>query len=221
MQARAYARSLRTPGRLLQLALKRFLDIVLIVASSPIWGPLVLLLMLLIWLDSPGPVIFRQRRLGQYGRVFVMFKLRSMRHGCETILSSDGSTRVFEGDARVTRIGRVMRSTGLDELPQLLNVLKGDMSLVGPRPDQDFHIKHYRPLDYRRLAMRPGITSLGQVSGRNAVSPRRRMVREIQYVRNFSIWLDVKILRRTLRVITQGTGAYNNDFHGEHQLTSD
>jgi lipopolysaccharide/colanic/teichoic acid biosynthesis glycosyltransferase len=195
------------------------LDVLLVLGSFIFVAALVLILVILIRVESPGHAIFRQRRVGRYGRVFTIYKLRSMQDGCETVLNPDGSTRVVKDDPRITRLGKLMRSSGLDELPQLLNVLKGEMSLVGPRPDQEFHLQWYRAADYRRLAMRPGLTSLGQVSGRNSLSARQRMVYEIDYVKHFSLWLDCKIIARTLAVIVNGVGTYNID-HSRKPLIS-
>lgn len=205
----AYVRSLDSRSRRVQLAAKRALDLVITMFALVIVLPMLLALTIAIRLESSGPAIYRQRRLGRNGRVFTMYKLRSMRDDCAVVLNPDGSTAVVEGDVRLTRLGKCMRSLGLDELPQLYNVLKGDMSLVGPRPDQDFHLKWYEPRDYRKLAMRPGITSLGQVAGRNSIAWKERMGWEIQYVETFSLWLDMKIILRTFGVVLRGIGAYN------------
>ena len=121
----------------------------------------------------------------------------------------DGSTCVVDHDPRVTRLGAVLRPLGRDELPQLVNVLKGEMSLIGPRPDHDFQLPYYTERDHRKLAMRPGITSLAQVSGRNALSWQERMALEIEYVERFSLWLDIQIAWRTLGVVVRGHGVNN------------
>ena len=169
-----YASSLDTPWRRVQLGIKRCLDVILAAVGLIVLSVPLFLLMLLIRLESAGAAVFTQRRLGRGGRVFKLYKLRSMQAGCEVKLNPDGSTRVLDGDPRVTRLGKLMRTFGLDELPQLVNVIKGDMSLIGPRPDEDFHLALYQEGDYRKLAMRPGITSLGQVSGRNAIAWKLR-----------------------------------------------
>jgi lipopolysaccharide/colanic/teichoic acid biosynthesis glycosyltransferase len=173
-------------------------------------APLILILVVAIRLDSAGPAILRQRRLGRYGRVFHMYKLRSMYDNCAVHFNADGSTCVVEGDPRVTRVGRWLRTVGLDELLQLINVIKGEMSIVGPRPDQDFHLQWYTVRGCRKLAMRPGITSLGQVSGRNAIPWERRFEYELVYVEQFSLWLDFRILLLTIKVVLSGFGSYNN-----------
>jgi lipopolysaccharide/colanic/teichoic acid biosynthesis glycosyltransferase len=193
----------------LQLAVKRILDLLLAASALLVFSPLIALLALLIRLESPGPALLAQRRLGRGGRVFAMFKLRTMVDGAPMVLNADGSTRVVDGDPRVTRLGAVLRRLGLDELPQLVNVLRGEMSLIGPRPDHDFQLPAYSQQDYRKLAMRPGITSLAQVSGHNALSWRERMALEIEYVERFSLGLDVQIAWRTVGVVRRGTGVNN------------
>ncbi len=205
----AYSYALRSGTRIFQLAIKRALDITLAAIALTVLAPLLAVLIVAIRLDSPGAAVLRQRRLGRFGQVFEMYKLRSMYADCAVHLNPDGSTCVVEGDSRVTRIGRYLRTVGLDELPQLVNVVKGEMSLVGPRPDQEFQLRWYREVDYRKLAMRPGITSLGQVSGRNAICWKRRMAYEIDYVENFSLWLDLQIVLRTFAIIVNGFGSCN------------
>lgn len=201
-----YNRSRSGPLRRLQLVIKRVMDLVAATLALVVLSPILALLALLVRLDSPGPALFKQRRLGRWGRVFTLYKLRSMVDGAPMVLNPDGSTCVVDDDPRVTHLGAKLRLLGLDELPQLLNVLKGEMSLVGPRPDHDFQRQYYADGDYRKLVMRPGITSLAQVSGRNALSWRERMALEIEYVERFSLWLDLQIAFRTVGVILRGTG---------------
>jgi len=189
-----------------QLVIKRAADVVLGGLALVALSPLLALLALLIRIESPGPAIFSQRRLGRWGQVFTIYKLRTMVDGAPMVLNPDGSTRVEDGDPRVTRLGAVLRRWGLDELPQLYNVLRGDMSLVGPRPDHDFQLPYYTERDYGKLAMRPGITSLAQVSGRNVLSWRQRMALELEYVERFSLWLDLQIAWRTVGIILRGSG---------------
>ena len=214
-RVREYAQTLDRPLRTMQLAIKRVLDFVFAGLALVLFSPLLGLMIVLIRLESPGAAIYSQRRLGKYGRVFTMYKFRSMSFGCETVLNADGSTCVAEHDARLTRLGKYMRTIGLDELPQLINVIAGDMSLVGPRPDQDFHLRWYTQNDYRKLALSPGITSLGQVEGRNAIPWKERLAWEINYVEQFSLWLDIKVILRTFAVIFSGLGAYNTESRSE------
>lgn len=213
----SYAQTLSSRSRTVQMVAKRVLDVSIALAALVLCAPLLVLLILLIRIESRGPAIYRQRRVGKYGRVFTIYKLRTMRTNCGVVLNPDGSTRVLKEDPRLTRSGGPLRRWGLDELPQLFNVLKGDMSLVGPRPDQEFHLQWYQLEDYRKLAMAPGITSLGQVSGRNAISWRERMGWEITYVERFSLWLDVRIMFSTVVVILSGLGAYNDSPGGSAQ----
>ena len=201
--------SLSTPSRRLQLAVKRAVDLAGAAAGLIVGAPFLALLAALIRLDSPGPATFSQSRLGRDGRVFRMHKFRTMVDGAQMALNPDGSTRVTQHDPRLTRMGARLRPKGLDELPQLVNVLRGEMSLIGPRPDHDFQLQHYAAGDCRKLAMRPGITSLAQVSGRNALPWRRRTELEIYYVDHFTLWLDLQIAWRTVGVALQGAGAYN------------
>ena len=198
--------SLCGPARRLQMALKRVVDVAVAGPGLVILSPLLALLALLIRRGSPGPAFFQQARLGRYGQVFTIYKLRTMVDGAPLVLNDDGSTRVVSGDPRVTGLGAKLRLFALDELPQLLNVLRGEMSLVGPRPDLDFQLQHYRGSDWCRLAMRPGMTSLAQVSGRNTLTWRERMELEVEYVERFSLLLDLQIAWRTVGVVVGGVG---------------
>jgi undecaprenyl phosphate N,N'-diacetylbacillosamine 1-phosphate transferase len=198
-----------SPSRRCQESIKRVLDVVVSALALLILGPCILLLALLIRLSSPGPAFFSQPRLGRWGRPFTIYKLRTMVDGAPVRLNPDGSTCVVDGDPRVTPLGARLRARGLDELPQLLNVLKGEMSLIGPRPDHDFQLQHYRHWDCRKLAMRPGITSLAQVSGRNALPWRVRTELEAEYVDRFSLWLDLQIALRTVGLVLSGRDANN------------
>ncbi|MFC2030407.1 sugar transferase [Chloroflexota bacterium] len=164
---------------------------------------------MLVRLEIPGPAFFKQQRLGRWGRVFTIYKLRTMVVGAPVRLNPDGSTCVVDGDPRVAPLGARLRARGLGELPQLLNVLKGEMSLIGPRPDHDFQLRHYGGSDYRKLVMKPGITSLAQVSGRNTLPWRERTALEVEYVDRFSLWLDLQVAWRTVGVVLRGEGANN------------
>ncbi len=187
-------------------ALKRAADI----AVSA--GAIVLLFLpfaaiaLAIELDDPGPVFFRQERVGKAGRVFRIWKLRTM---IVNATSQGLGLNVSRGDSRITRVGRVLRDFGLDELPQVLNVLTGEMSLVGPRPTLSYQVAHYTALQRRRLEVRPGITSLAVVSGRNALTWEQRIELDILYIDHWSMWVDLRILARTLwRVLITREGLY-------------
>jgi exopolysaccharide biosynthesis polyprenyl glycosylphosphotransferase len=195
--------------------LKRLMDLV---------GALVLLVLLAIpmvmvaiaiKLDSPGSVIFRQIRVGKNGRVFTFFKFRSMYIDADARLEelqhlneTQGATFKMKNDPRITRVGRFIRRSSLDELPQLFNVLAGQMSLVGPRPGLVREAAHYRPDQYRRLAVSPGLTGLWQVSGRSSLSFEEMVKLDIYYVEHWSLWFDLKILFRTIGAVIRAEGAY-------------
>jgi putative colanic acid biosynthesis UDP-glucose lipid carrier transferase len=180
---------------------KRMLDVALSLVAILLLLPVFALIALAVRLDSRGPVLFHQRRIGQHGKVFAIYKIRSM-HVLE-----DGADipQARQGDARITRIGKFLRITSLDELPQLFNVLKGEMSLVGPRPHAVAHDEYYatRVLNYRlRHLVKPGITGWAQVNGARGATPQisdmqTRIDFDIQYVERESLWLDLRILART------------------------
>lgn len=181
---------------------KRFIEVLFsglgLVCLAPVMG----LIALAVRLDSRGPAFFRQERIGQWGRPFLVYKFRTMTVDSPTF---GLKPRSFE-DERVTRLGRLLRRTSLDELPQLINVLKGEMSLVGPRPEQPFLVARYKPWQRERLSVLPGLTGWWQVNGRK--QPMHDYVQEdLYYVRNCSLWLDVKILAMTLRAVLSGNGA--------------
>jgi exopolysaccharide biosynthesis polyprenyl glycosylphosphotransferase len=200
-----------------ELLLKRALDLVLTTLALIVVVPLGALIALAIKVDSPGPVFFRQRRVGLGGRTFVMWKFRSMRvaaHGDRgqiAHLNDYGAAPLFKlrRDPRVTRIGRLLRRTSLDELPQLINVLRGEMSLVGPRPPLPEEVARYLPHHYDRLSVVPGLTGPWQVNGRNLITDFERIVRmEREYIDAWSLRMDLQILVRTVGVVVSGTGAY-------------
>ncbi|HSU17087.1 sugar transferase [Longimicrobium sp.] len=173
-------------------------------------SPLLAVLAVAVRVEGGGPVFYRQERLGQGGRTFRMFKFRTMRPGSDRAmeLNPDGSVRTSDQDPRITRVGRVLRRLSLDELPQLLNVLLGHMSLVGPRPDLPFHAQYYGPRERAKLAVRPGITGLAQVSGRNALPWPERLQLDAEYVERFSPGMDLRIVGRTLRNVVRQEGIY-------------
>ena len=194
------------------LGWKRPFDLVLGTIALVGALPLVLCLALAVVLDSPGPAFFGQERVGREGRRFRMWKLRSMRAGCDHAAHRRAAARWFAGrptgdgyksldDPRITRLGRILRRTNLDELPQLLNVVKGDMSLVGPRPGIPYELVHYTPTDFQRLSVPPGITGLWQVSRRDRLSAAEMIELDLRYVRQASLWLDLRILFRTVPAV--------------------
>ncbi|MBC9733463.1 exopolysaccharide biosynthesis polyprenyl glycosylphosphotransferase [Nocardioides sp. zg-578] len=178
-------------------------------------APLLAVLALAVRRDTPGPALFRQTRVGRNGRPFSMLKLRSMvadaeerRGGVEALNETDGVLFKVRSDPRVTRVGAVLRRYSLDELPQLVNVVRGEMSLVGPRPPLPEEVERYDPDTRRRLAVRPGITGLWQVSGRSDLSWEETVRLDLRYVDNWSLGLDLRILLRTVRAVLRHDGAY-------------
>lgn len=177
-------------------ALKRIVDVGAAAAGLLVAGPGMALIAIAIKLDSPGPIIFAQDRIGRNGRVFKLLKFRTM-IDAPIRYNADGSTRIDANDDRVTRVGRYLRGA-LDELPQLINVVRGDMSLVGPRPEMANQRHMYRPGDERKLELRPGITSLAIVHWRNSIPWAQRIAIDLQYVERWSFSLDARILVQTL-----------------------
>lgn len=184
-------------------AVKRFLDVTASFLGLVLLSPLMLAVSILIKIDSRGPVIFRQKRIGRNGKVFGIYKFRSMCVGAEKTGSGVYSGK---GDARVTRIGKILRATSIDELPQLLNILKGEMSFVGPRPPLTYHpwkYEEYTDFQKRMFEVRPGITGWAQVNGRKDVEWHKRIELNVWYVDHMSLLLDIKIMFMTaFKVLT-------------------
>lgn len=202
-------------NRPVQRFLKRFMDILLAGAALIMLAPIVGLIIVAIKLDSKGPIYFSQTRVGRGGRLFRLHKFRTMVTNAEalkqTLLEkneSDGPVFKIRNDPRVTRVGRFLRKTSLDELPQLWNVLIGDMSLVGPRPALPSEVIHWEKWQCRRLVVEQGCTCIWQVSGRSNVSFKEWMRMDMEYVYNWSLWLDIKLIFLTVWVMLTGRGAY-------------
>lgn len=193
---------------------KRIFDVLLCVGSLPLVLPIALLLALLIWLDDPGPVVYRQRRTGKGGQRFTMYKFRTMVRDANELKEKYAHLNELtwpdfkiSNDPRITQIGRFLRKTSLDELPQIYNVLKGEMSLVGPRPTS-FDVSTYSLWHTERLEVLPGITGLWQISGRSDVDFNERLRLDIEYIENQSFLLDLKILFLTVFALFNQRGAY-------------
>ena len=167
-------------------------------------SPLLLIAAIAIRLESPGQVLYRQRRVGKNGEVFELFKLRTMRLGADPI---GVGTAVTAEDPRVTRIGRLLRRFSLDELPNLINVLRGEMRIVGPRATLPAQVELYTPRQRRRLDLRPGVTGWAQIHGRAGIPWEDRIELDVWYVEHRSLWLDLKILARTPRALLGGAGS--------------
>jgi exopolysaccharide biosynthesis polyprenyl glycosylphosphotransferase len=197
------------------LFLKRTLDIVISVLLLIPGGVLMLVVALLVRLDSPGPIIYRQTRVGRGGNTFTLYKFRSMRVGAEEELEqllpfNEQSGPIFKKrrDPRLTRLGRLLRRFSLDELPQVFNVLRGDMSLVGPRPPLPQEVERYSEKERKRLQVAPGMTGLWQVSGRSTLNFDEMVNMDLAYIQNWSLSLDLSILLRTVPAVISGGGAF-------------
>ena len=196
--------------------LKRIMDILISVVMLVVGSPFFLLVSGLIKLTDGGPVFFRQTRVGLNGRMFQMLKFRSMvvdaeERKCallEKNKNREGITFKLENDPRVTWIGRWLRRSSVDEMPQLFNVIKGEMSLVGPRPPLPYEVLQYGPFERKRLKVKPGLTCLWQVNGRSDLSFSHQVQLDIAYINNRSFRLDLEILMRTIPVVLTGRGAY-------------
>jgi lipopolysaccharide/colanic/teichoic acid biosynthesis glycosyltransferase len=227
---------------------KRVMDVTICILALPVALPLMATCALIVRIDSPGPVLFVQERIGKGGRRFWMYKFRTMRSdlddsshrafmkayvngqiggdededgtvdslhrptrkaAVEGLFGDNGTPRIYKPvqDSHLTRVGRIMRKTSLDELPQIFNVLKGEMSLVGPRPNVSWEVEEYRHWHHERLEVLPGITGLAQVRGRSGISFDRIVKHDVEYVEKQSPALDVKILARTLTTVLFGTAA--------------
>jgi exopolysaccharide biosynthesis polyprenyl glycosylphosphotransferase len=202
-------------GIKLQQWLKRLLDVVVSLAALAALAPVFLAVAVAIKLDSPGPVFFKQTRVGKWGRLFGVFKFRSMYVDAEKRKQelmkrneADGPIFKIRNDPRVTRVGRFIRKTSVDELPQLINVLRGEMSLVGPRPPLPREVAQYQYHQRKRLDAVAGITGLQQVSGRSDLSFEQWVAYDIEYIEKQSVWFDIKILLKTIPAVLMGKGAY-------------
>jgi exopolysaccharide biosynthesis polyprenyl glycosylphosphotransferase len=196
--------------------LKRGFDILASAIFLLVMSPLYVLLAVLVKLEDGGPVFFNQTRVGQFGREFKMYKYRSMRVNAEALLPQllaqnqhkDGVTFKIKNDPRLTRVGKWLRKFSFDELPQVYNVLKGDMSLVGPRPPVPREVARYSLADRRRLAVKPGITCFWQIGGRSEIDFSGQVQLDVQYIESQSFHVDIQILVKTLPAVLSGTGAY-------------
>ena len=185
---------------------KRALDVAIAALAAAIAGPFMLLIALAIRLEDRGPALLRQSRVGMDGEDFGLLKFRTMIADAHTVGSG---WLVAERDPRITRVGRVLRKWSLDELPQMFNVLRGEMSIVGPRPTLRYQVDQYTPFQRRRLEVKPGITGWAQIRGRNSLRWPERIELDVWYVEHQSLRLDLAILLRTVPMILKPTGVYN------------
>jgi len=198
-----------------ELVIKRIIDLSVAIVGLMVGWPILLFIAIAIKLDSRGPVLFRQLRVGQHGHHFWIYKFRTMRVGAENELDAlrdrneaDGAIFKMRDDPRITRSGYILRQTSLDELPQLINVLKGDMSMVGPRPPIPEEVAQYLPWHKRRLSVPPGITGLWQVSGRSELTFDEMVLLDLYYIEHWSPWMDISLLLRTVPKVLARDGAY-------------
>ena len=190
---------------------KRALDLVLAALGLAVGAPVLVAAMAAIRLESPGHPIYRQRRVGRNGKEFDLYKLRTMVHGAEHL---GAGMAVNEGDPRITRVGALLRRTSLDELPNLFNVLRGDMSIVGPRPTIPIQVAQYTEGQRRRLEVKPGITGWAQVNGRASLPWPERIELDLWYVEHRSLALDLRILGQTAALVLSGHGLYKGETGG-------
>ena len=191
--------------------IRRAIDIAVSASALVLAAPVLLLAALAIRVESPGPVIYRQRRSGLHGAEFDVLKLRTMVDGAEHI---GAGLAVNENDARITRVGALLRRTSLDELPNLVNVLRGEMSLIGPRPTLPVQVEQYTQRQRGRLAIKPGITGWAQVNGRASLPWAERIELDLYYIEHRSLALDVQILRRTVAMVLGGGDLYKGPAGG-------
>lgn len=193
---------------------KRLLDLLVSLVALPVLFILVLIIGPIIYFQDRGPIFYTALRLGENGTIFMMYKFRSMHLNAPDIRNKDGSTFNSEKDTRVTKVGKFLRKTSLDETPQLLNIIKGEMSIIGPRPDLLEHQKLYIGEEKRKLEIKPGLTGYNQAYFRNSVNWKDRLRNDIYYIDHLSFWFDIKILVKTIKTVLKREAVYtteNND----------
>lgn len=176
---------------------KRVIDLILAIIVLPFWFIILVIIGSIIYFQDKGSIFYNAPRLGKNGKVFKMYKFRSMKVNAPDLRNGDGSTFNAENDPRLTKIGKFIRKTSLDETPQLLNIIKGDMSIIGPRPDLPEHRDLYEDNEERKLEIRPGVTGYNQAYFRNTVPWKERIQNDIYYINHLSWWLDIKIFFKT------------------------
>lgn len=195
---------------------KRFFDIIISLIALPFWLVIVIIIGPIIYFQDKGSIFYNAPRLGKNGKVFKMYKFRSMKINAPDLRNDDGSTFNSENDPRLTNIGKFIRKTSIDETPQLLNILKGDMSIIGPRPDLPEHRELYEGNEERKLEVTPGVTGFNQAYYRNTVPWKERIQYDIYYIDHLSFWLDIKIFCKTIISVLSKKDIYiteNNRIH--------
>lgn len=187
---------------------KRIIDILICIIGFPVFIILFFIFGLLIKLEDKGPIFYKAERIGKDSKLYKMYKFRSMKVNVPVLLNSDGSTYNSKDDSRVTRIGKFMRETSIDETPQILNVLKGEMSIIGPRASLAGALGTYQEDEVDKMKVRPGITGYTQAYYRNGLSNREKRVKDAWYANNVSLWLDIKIFFKTIVTVFKREGIY-------------
>lgn len=190
---------------------KRICDVILSCLIFPIFLAMCLIIRIAIIFDDRGPLFYVSDRLGKDGKVFKMYKFRSMKVNSPDLRNKDGTTFNSKNDMRVTKVGKVLRKTSLDEVPQIINVLKGEMSFIGPRPDMPNAVNIYSKSDREKLCVAPGITGYSQVHYRNSSTLEQRFAGDVFYARNISFWTDIKILICTVKNVLARENVYRNE----------
>lgn len=197
---------------------KRPFDLLIFLLVFPLFVLILIIISPIIYLEDNGPVFYNSPRLGKNGKVFIMFKFRSMKINSKDFRNPDGSTYNSSYDNRLTKIGKFIRKTSLDELPQVMNVLKGEMSFIGPRPDLPEHISLYDENEKEKLLIRPGITGYNQAVFRNTIKWKDRIKNDIYYVNNISFLFDVKIILATIKILIFRRNVYvQKEINDEHE----
>lgn len=176
---------------------KRIFDLVLAIIALPFWLIILIVVGLMIYFQDKGSIFYNAPRLGKDGKIFKMYKFRSMKMNAPDLRNEDGSTFNAEDDPRLTNIGKFIRKTSLDETPQLLNIIKGDMSIIGPRPDLPEHMELYEGNEVRKLEIRPGVTGYNQAYFRNTIPWKERIKNDIYYIDHLTMWMDIKVFFKT------------------------
>lgn len=193
------------------IRIKRIIDFFIALLGMPFLGVILLISAVVIKKEDGGPIFYMANRTGLYGKPFKMYKLRSMKVDAPDIRLSDGSTYNAENDPRVTKFGRFVRKTSIDEIPQLLNILKGDMAIIGPRPDSASYLGKYTLEERVILNVRPGVTGYNQAINRNSVGTKEKLQNDIYYIKHISFWFDIKIILMTIRAVLKAKDIYRSD----------
>lgn len=197
---------------------KRIFDFIIAIIALPFWLIILIVIGPIIYFQDKGSIFYNAPRLGKNRKIFKMYKFRSMKMNAPDIRNEDGSTFNSEGDPRLTKIGKFIRKTSLDETPQLLNIIKGDMSIIGPRPDLPEAKNLYTSIEERKLEVKPGVTGFNQAFYRNSVSSKEKFNNDVYYVDNLSLFLDIKIVLKTLMSVFKRENIFvKNDISSEER----